>query len=76
MSSTKSPNLILEELGSQSLKKRFAIWSARLAEPGITERDHSQIRDWACGASIALLTLGYDDLADAADEIWNPRSAR
>lgn len=63
----------MKERSARSMKERFADWSARLADPGITDREHSQIRDWACGASIALLTLGYDDLADLADEIWNPR---
>lgn len=60
-------------MSAESLKDTLNRWAAELADPDTDEMRVRQIKDWAVGASIALMAFGHDDLAAEADEIWNPR---
>ena len=64
------------ERSARSMKERLESWAQKAADPEITDAERRQIKDWAVGASIALTTFGHDDLADIADEIWNPRAGK
>ena len=61
------------ELSARSMKERLESWAQKVVDPEITDAERRLIKDWAFGASIALMTFGHDDLAAIADEIWNPR---
>lgn len=55
---------------TDGLKEALRRWAAELVDSGTTEYRKRQIQEWSAGVSIAMTYLGYDDLAEIADDIW------
>lgn len=66
----------LDERRARGMAERLTDWARGAADQATTDVRRHQLKDWSVGASIALMTFGHDDLADIADEIWNPRRAK
>lgn len=63
-------------MSAEFMEQTLRRWEEKLTDPATSEHHRRQIKDWAVGATIALMTFGHDDLAKVADEIWNPRNGR